>query len=430
MEVKLRLRNTSSINSYMFKKTKLHLLILVVALSVIYSRSANAIVDECKEIEDSVLRDQCQSALDKRDKALGEVKTLEGELAYFDAQISLTELKIQNSISEIQKRTELLEELTIDIENLSQRIESLVDSIDFQTNVLQERMRERYKSGDTSPLLVLLGSNTWDTLVKKAEYLRILQMQDQKLLDEMRATKEAFTVQKNLFEEKKSQTEELRAQVEQEKQNLESYQVDLNNQRASKEKLKQQTQNDAVKYDALYKQAIAQANSFKSFVGSAGGGVIGANAFGKGDEGWYYSQRDERWANENIGDSNEIVFEVGCLVTSVAMVHRGYGHDVTPEDIASESDYFFGSTAMMSIPWPAPSGTSYRSINTSQIEGELDDGNPVIVGINAGPYGTHFVVLADMDGDDYVMYDPYYGPDLSFSDYYNTGSIFQAVVFK
>jgi hypothetical protein len=52
------------------------------------------------------------------------------------------------------------------------------------------------------------------------------------------------------------------------------------------------------------------------------------------------------------------------------------------------------------------------------------------VGVYAGPYGTHFVVLSKKSGSDYIMYDPWYGPDLKFSDYYQKSSIYSAVVFK
>lgn len=423
MAVRPQLRSISSTNNML---RKLIFLLSIVFLVSIHAGSVFA--DDCEDLDDPDKRvTACEKKLDQLSQ---QRNTLSGEIAYFNTQISLTQSKIQSTIAEIAKRTELLNKLVGDIENLSIRIEKLSDSIVYQTKVLQERLRERYKSGESSPVIVLFGSNSLDSLVKKTEYLRVLQIQDQKLLNEMKATKEAFTIQKNLFEEKKAETEELKRQVEEEKRKLEAYNVDLADQKAEKENLLQKTQNDEVKYQALLEEAQAQAAGFSSFVNSAGGGVIDANGFGKGKEGWYMSQRDERWAGKRIGKSNESIFSVGCLVTSVAMVQKSYGKDVTPSSIASKSSNFFGSTALMYRPWPAPSGKSYHEISKGQIKGELEDGHPVIVGVYAGAFGTHFVVLADTKGSDYVMYDPYYGPDLSFSKYYSTGSIFQAVVFK
>ena len=89
----------------------------------------------------------------------------------------------------------------------------------------------------------------------------------------------------------------------------------------------------------------------------------------------------------------------------------------------------------MRIPWPAPNGKSYKLLSLgyseSKINEELKNDNPVIVSVYANnTAGTHFLVLAEEDDGDYIMYDPLYGPDLKFSDYYSTSSIFEAVVFE
>jgi len=182
-------------------------------------------------------------------------KTLANEIAYFDSQINLTELKIQNSIAEIDKRTKLLEQLISDIAGLQIRINTLSESIDYQRNVLGERVRARYKSGLDSPFYVLFGSTTLDTLVKKTEYLKVMQVQDQLLLDEMERTKAAYTQQKDLFEEKKAETEKLKANLELEKANLETYRIDLDGQKAAKQSLLQKTQNDEAKFQELLADA-------------------------------------------------------------------------------------------------------------------------------------------------------------------------------
>lgn len=209
--------------------------------------------DEEDDVSD--LTEQIQEYQEELDALSQQSKTLANEIASFDAQISLTELKIQNSIAEINKRTELLEQLEEDIEDLQGRIERLSGSIDYQRNVLGERVRARYKSGVDSPFYVIFGSETLGSLVKKTEYLKVLQVQDQELLDEMEETKTAFTQQKDLFEEKKQETEELKANVEAEKANLESYQAQLNQQKQSKQALLQKTQNDEAKFQELLADA-------------------------------------------------------------------------------------------------------------------------------------------------------------------------------
>ncbi|MDP1614714.1 MAG: hypothetical protein Q8L68_02845, partial [Methylococcales bacterium] len=180
-------------------------------------------------------------------------------------------------------------------------------------------------------------------------------------------------------------------------------------------------------------QAQAQLAGFKSFVSSAGAGVISANQFGNGSDGSYFSQRDARWASQTIGYSSENILEFGCLLTSVAIVGKKYGVNVDPSNIASNTERFYGSTAYMSLPWASIAGRNChskacngQSINVDQ---ELDNGNYVIVGVGGCKNGgSHFVVLTQRDGSDYIMHDPIYGPDIKFSSHYS--NICSAATFK
>ncbi len=188
------------------------------------------------------------------------------------------------------------------------------------------------------------------------------------------------------------------------------------------------TKNDEDNYQKILAQAQAQLRSFKSFVQSSGAdSVIGANALGNGSDGAYYSQRDERWANRTIGYSSENILSVGCLVSSVSMVAKHYGDNVTPGDIASDVSRFYGNTAYMSRPWKGVAGKSfYEAVDINQ---ELQNGNYIIVGVgNCNNGGSHFVVITKKDGEDYIMHDPIYGPDLKFSSHYS--NICSSATFK
>jgi len=408
---------------------KLKTLLLIFLFSVLIAPIPSMFVfaDEEEEIED--LQEKIEEYEEKINELQDRADTLQNEIEYMDSQINLTELKIQNSIYNINATQIEIEKLEDDIGNLVIRIEKLEDSIEYQKKILASRMRERYKIKEDSPIFIIFGSSTLNRIIQKSEYLKVMEKYDNKLIDEMSDTKDAFDLQKRLFEEKKEEEETLKAQLQVEKANLDSYKATLATQQADKQRLLADTNNDEDKYQELLQKAQEELSSYKAFTQYAGGGVIGAGEFGSGEEGWYFSQRDSRWAGQYIGKSQDTIFEVGCLITSVAMVHKSYGVDTTPSKIASDSDNFWYRTAYMLIPWPAPSGKSYRAISTGSIDNEIDD-RPVIVGVYAGPYGTHFVVLSEKDGSDYIMYDPYYGPDLDFSDYYSKSSIFQAVVFK
>ena len=71
----------------------------------------------------------------------------------------------------------------------------MVGSIDHQQVVLQERQRTRYKTKevrDPSTFMIFFGSSTIGELVQKATYLRVVEEQDIKLLEQMRNTKNAY----------------------------------------------------------------------------------------------------------------------------------------------------------------------------------------------------------------------------------------------
>lgn len=388
--------------------------------------------EENKDDQDEI--DDIQEKIEEYEKKIqelqGKANSLSSEIEYMNSQIRVVELKIQNSINKISSTEKKIAELGSDIEDLKSRIVKLENSIDYQKKVLSLRMRERYKTKGDTPLMLVFGSSTLNSMIQKTEYLKVMEKHDNKMVEEMGQTKNNYDLQRKLFEDKKEEEEQLKVQLQQEKAVLDSNKATLEDKKEEKDKLLEVTQNDEAKYQELLEEAREQMASFTGFTSTAGGGVIDSNGFGKGKEGWYYSQRDERWAGRGIGNSKESILNVGCLVTSVAMVQKKYGSDMTPADVAKDSKRFFSNTAMMLIPWKGPSGKSYTPISVSQIDSELDKDKPVIVGLYAGPYGTHFIVLAEKSGNDYIMYDPWYGPDLKFSSKYNKGSIFQAVVFK
>ncbi len=387
--------------------------------------------EDAAKVED--LLDEIKEYQGKIKDLQGKASTLSQEIEKYNDQIYLTELQIQNSINKIAETEQKIGRLEGDIDKLAERIDIIIERIVYQENVLKERIRERYKTGSKSPVLVLFGSSTLENLVKKAAYLKVMELQDSKILTQMRDTRETYKRQKGLFEDKKEEEEALQAQLIQEKANLDAYKVQLNSKKAEKDRLLAVTQNDEDKYQDLLAAAKKELSSYSDFVTSSGQGIIGPNGLGGGKGGWYYSQRDSRWANNYIGNSSYTIFQSGCLVSSVAMVHKYYGYDMDPGDLADKEQYFFWGN--MLVPWPGPGGRDYKLLGygypESKIDNELDDDNPVIVGIYANnSAGTHFVVLVSGKNGDYEMHDPVYGPNLDFGDYYSTSQIFEAVAFK
>lgn len=234
--------------------------LILVSLIIVISFFVFTAVAEEKADNTEDLQEKIEEYEKKIDKLKGQANTLSREIEAADSQIYLTELRIRNSINNIAKKEKEILDLGEDIERLRVRIEKLSEAISVQEGVFHERMREQYKSRETSPLVILFGSSTLNNLVKKAEYLKVMELQDEKLLTEMNNTKVSYSKQKNIFEETKQKEEDLKNQLVLEKAQLESYQNNLESQKADKQRLLQVTQNDEAKYQDLLAEAQRELN--------------------------------------------------------------------------------------------------------------------------------------------------------------------------
>ncbi len=345
------------------------------------------------------------------------INSLSSEIAYMNTQIYLTQLRINKTEKDIKT-------LEKQIEILNTKIEGLDEYLDKLSKVFIYLAETVYKSRPRPFFTRLLLSKNLNEALLSYKYLKTKQVQNHRLMLQVQRTKLNFEEQKKLREEKTKELEKLTILLRKQKEELKA-------QQQAKKRLLEITKNDEKEYQRLLNLARKQIAAFKAFVRSAGGGIIPANKFGTGKLGWYYSQRDERWANVPIGNSNMNILEVGCLVTDIAMLYKSAGYNTTPADIARDTSRFFGNTAYMitNDGWRNPLG-AYTEISKSQIDKELEKGRKVVVGVYAGKYGTHFIILAGKENGDYIMYDPYYGPDLKFSEKYSFSSIYKAVVFK
>ena len=342
--------------------------------------------------------------------------TLSSQIQYMDTQVYLTELRIQDTekkILSIQK----------EIDTLSSRIEGLDNSLNYLSKLFLASVVNEYKQRNISVIDVLLDSNNANDLLNQVKYFQAAQNNKQKLFVQATETKLNFEEQKNVREKKKKELDSLQT-------TLKAQKSDLINQQSAKKQLLAVTQNDETVYQKLIEDAKRQIESFKQFVQSTGLGTILADGLGTGEGGWYYSQRDVRWANSRMGGSSESVLDVGCFITSIAMVMKFYGANFTPSDIANNAKYFSGgpnsacfptsyATAYACLPsafngaWP--NGKNYHNISYSDISSYLEKNVPVIAGVRGS---SHYIVLKKIDGNDFIMNDPIYGPDKKVSDYY------------
>jgi hypothetical protein len=140
-------------------------------------------------------------------------------------------------------------------------------------------------------------------------------------------------------------------------------------------------------------------------------------------------QNDPQWKSSPLGFASETIGGWGCFLTSVTMMVNGLGYNETPLTANEKMKAKGGFQEAMLIPAVVPyafPNVIYKGItlctatpaNTVLIDAALSAGKPVIVQVDWNPdvgIQTHFVLLKDKKGDDYVLYDPYKysgdGPD-------------------
>lgn len=389
------------------------LLLIVLSLAATRINLVQAItIEECNQKkEDDVgaytrcLNDMSIELQGKIANSQQQAQTLTNAINIINTQAQLQQIQIAQTQNEIN----LLEK---ELTNLNERINGLSLSLDRLTQILIVRSQAAYKLTRTSPMIALFTSNNFPEFISQLRYLQEAEKQIARAMQEAENQRLLYNEQKNLKEVKQAQLEEKRAELEKQRREVEQN-------RASKQKLLAETKNSEATYQQLLAQAQRELASYRDFVTSQFGSSYCTSGPVAQPDGWFYSQRDSRWCNTRIGNSQETIGSVGCLITSVAMIWKKYGNDINPVSIGSNPNNFVLNTAYMSTP-PSPPGyayTRYTGQNLSVIDQELSAGRPVIVHIASGRDG-HFIVLKSGVNGSYTMNDPLYEADLPFGSKY------------
>ncbi len=135
-------------------------------------------------------------------------------------------------------------------------------------------------------------------------------------------------------------------------------------------------------------------------------------------------QNDEPWKKSALGISSETIGGWGCLLTSVTMMLNGIGYNETPLTVNEKMKNAGGFQGAFFIPsvlpyvWP---NSAYRDMQpcesspapTALIDATIAQGKPVILQVDWNKQAgiqTHFVLVKEKKGDDYLLYDPYRYP--------------------
>lgn len=348
------------------------------------------------------------------------LKTLSGQKATLSQALGILTTQINLTQAKIAKQTQELALLEVEIADLSSKIQSLDYSLTDLTKLFVARVRSSYMNATRFPLTLIAQATGLTEFAKGIEYVSAVRDHDQNVLVALEKSRLDYDSQKQLKEIKQAEIEKVKASLDKEKAALASSV-------AAKNKLLADTKNDEARYQSLLSAAQAQLAAFRRFASSQGGASLLSNQTKCDSWGCYYNQRDSAWGNQTIGLSGETMKEVGCLVTSMAMVASHYGKSIKPGDIAASSNPFWGNTAYMNQgSWSVAGTTMTRTrlgSSTAKIDEELAAGRPVVVGIYGGP--DHFLVITKKEGDDYIMNDPFpeNGGGIKFTSKYPLSAI-------
>lgn len=340
-----------------------------------------------------------------------EAQTLESAISVINGEVRLQQLQISQTLNEINQ-------LTREIYDLANRIDGLSLSLDKLTDMLIARIQQTYKQQRTTPLIALFTTDSFKNFISQYKYLHQAEIQTASAMEQAENQRLAYDQQKDLKEVKQTALEEKQQELQAQKAALEIKKTD-------KQRILDETKNDEATYQKLLYEAKKEISSLKSYAISQVGSETCLASSPAQPDGWYYSQRDPRWCRQHIGYSSEIIGEVGCLISSTAMIWQKHGHSTTPAVIGANPNYFSLNTAYMRSPIPAPPGYTYHRYNyydSDIIDRELNANRPVIVHIAIGGDG-HFVVLKEGSSGNYIMNDPIFGADIPFDEKYSIGMI-------
>ncbi len=352
-----------------------------------------------------------QNQIEQYTKKLNELgtakNTLSNQIKLLDSQYQLTLLKItqtENSIKILEKE---IAQLSTEIGKLEIQINQLSAEYIHQTV-------QNYKLQKRIPSFAYIFTSNLNGFLEQHEYISAIQKNSQNNLISLETVRYNYDEQKTAKAKKQDELKTLQDTLDSQKKSLTS-------QKTSKNNLLESTKNDEKKYQSLLAEAQSQLAALKNFSSAAGGSTCLGSVPGSGSDGNFYSQRDPRWCSQYIGNSHDTIGSVGCFISSISMVYKKLGNNITPSAYAANSSNFWGNTAYMATPNP-PSGYTYKQVsyNSGVIDDELKAGRYVIAQMKmSNVAGMHFIVIISGSNGNYKIHDPWFGADQNFSDRYS-----------
>ena len=227
-------------------------ILLVILTSIFpYFIFADEEADKLRQLEN-----QIQEYKDKLAQAQGTAQTLKATINVLNNKIYLAQAEIDSTNHQIQT-------LENEIKSLSTKIGELDLLLDEVAIILEKRIEETYKRTYLPYFQIVLSSNSFTNFLSQLQYVKIAQKNDKENMFKMEEIKADFSSKKDLKEKKQQELEVLRTSLAAQKQALDW-------QKAAKNDLLVQTQNDEATYQSLLAQAQAEFLAIQAILAGRG----------------------------------------------------------------------------------------------------------------------------------------------------------------
>lgn len=340
----------------------------------------------------------------------GQITALEGVLADLNSQLLTNTAHLSDQQHQLDTLVAKLDALTVQLNETQARLDERQAAFAAEVRVLD---KVEYRS----PLGLLLTSHDFGQFLQRLTGIRQVADGTHQAAIQLKSDRDLLTAQRAELDRERAQQAQVVAAIEAQRAALQQ-EYDLQASATSqlyalRGQLGQEQAQLIVESNSVTGQiqdAEAQLASLLAFAQGQGGDIVAPEYL---SDGWgnYYNQRDARWGNVYLGQSGYEVWQIGCLVSSVAMVNSHFGYpSVTPGVIAANPANFTPDGLLYNFALNVPGHPAMINNSPSKawIDSILDQGGTVIVGMFISTGGTHFVVLVGRNGpNDYWIDDPW-----------------------
>ncbi len=334
-------------------------------------------------------------------------------------QVSIIETEAERLKAEIEFNKGKIEELNSQISDLERQISEKEGIISAQKKILTQLIQKYYEYNEEELFSILFNGGGLISFTSGEDQVAQAGDKIREVLDNVESLKNKLEQEKKSAEEKK---EEINNLFQEQKEKNSELQDNID----QKEALISQTRGE----ESRYQQLLAKVEQQKAELLNIDelGVNLSANDYEKpsskyyASTTWYYSQWDSRWGDKIIaGDAK--VKQYGCALTSVAMILKYYGLNVTPKSVLTKASFTNSALIFWPLNWDniyligGINGYNHHVLNSSdwrKIDDYLKNNRPIIVYIaKSNSNGGHYVVIHTKTNDGkYVVHDPYWGSNI------------------